>query len=299
VFSGADRLYGTTQKRFSVVECSACRLLRMHPWPSIAELQHYYPDTYWFSPHDGSVSQMEETYRRLVLRDHVNFVAGACKPAAGPILDVGCGGALFGRLLADRGYKVFGLDISHQAAKVAWGQNGIPVVTGIFSDAPFARNSFAAITMFHVLEHLYDPSAYIQAAWRLLKPGGRLVVQVPNAASWQFLLFGEHWNGLDIPRHLINFRASDIQSLLEQNDFRVLRAKHFSLRDNPAGFASSLAPALDPMARRVRGISETPGARLTKNLLYFSLVLTALPFTALEAACGSGSTVMMEALKPE
>jgi hypothetical protein len=125
------------------------------------------------------------------------------------------------------------------------------------------------------------------------------VVQVPNAASWQFLLFGEHWNGLDIPRHLINFRASDIQSLLEQNDFRVLRAKHFSLRDNPAGFASSLAPALDPMARRVRGISETPGARLTKNLLYLSLVLTALPFTALEAACGSGSTVMMEALKPE
>lgn len=282
-----------------MVECSGCRLLRMHPWPTLSELQRYYPDTYWFSQQDGAVSHLEEMYRRLVLRDHVNFVAGACEPADGPVLDVGCGGALFGRLLANRGYRVFGLDFSHQAARVAWRQNGMPVVAGIFSDAPFPKNSFATITMFHVLEHLYDPTSYIQAAWRLLRPGGRLVVQVPNAASWQFLLFGERWNGLDIPRHLIDFRVSDIQALLEQNDFKVRRIKHFSLRDNPAGFASSLAPSLDPMARRVRGISETPGARLARNLLYFGLVLTALPFTALEAACGAGSTVMLEALKPE
>jgi SAM-dependent methyltransferase len=271
----------------------------MHPWPTVAELQEYYPDTYWFSPQNGAVSQVEEIYRRLVLRDHVNFVASGFKPADGPALDVGCGGALFGRLLADRGYRVFGLDFSREAARVAWHQNGMPVVAGIFSDAPFARNSFAAITMFHVLEHLYDPTAYIQAAWRLLKPGGRFVIQVPNASCWQFLLFGEHWNGLDIPRHLIDFRASDIKALLEQNDFKVLRSKHFSLRDNPAGFASSLAPSLDPMARRVRGVAEPSGTRLAKNLIYFGLVLAALPFAALEAACGAGSTVMLEARKPE
>ena len=87
--------------------------------------------------------------------------------------------------------------------------------------------------------------------------------------------------------------------MLEQNEFKVLRTKHFSLRDNPAGFASSLAPALDPMARRVRGVTEKSGARLIKNLIYFGLVLTAMPFTALEAACGAGSTVMLEARKPE
>ena len=185
-----------------------------------------------------------------------------------------------------------------QAARVAWGQNGVPVVAGVFSDAPFATNSFSVITMFHVLEHLYDPSAYIQAAWRLLKPGGKLIVQVPNASCWQFLLFGEHWNGLDIPRHLINFRASDIQALLEQNTFKVLRKKYFSLRDNPAGFASSVAPSLDPMARRVRGRAEASAVKLTRDLVYFGLVVAALPFTVLEAACGAGSTVMVEALKP-
>ena len=298
LFCGADRLYQTTEKRFSVVECSGCRLLRLHPWPSAGELQRYYPESYWFTSEDNTVGRLEEEYRRFVLRDHVNFVAGACGPADGPVLDVGCGGALFGRLLGDRGYRVFGLDYSRQAANVAWRQNGVSVVAGIFSDPPFAHDLFAVVTMFHVLEHLYDPGSYIQTARRLLRPGGRLIVQVPNASSWQFLLFGDRWNGLDVPRHLINFRADDIRTLIEQSGFKVTRTKYFSLRDNPAGFASSLAPNLDPMARRVRGIAESERMRMVKNLTYFGLVLAALPFTLLEAACGAGSTVMIEAVKP-
>lgn len=151
--------------------------------------------------------------------------------------------------------------------------------------------------MFHVLEHLYDPAAYVEAAHRLLRPEGRLIVQVPNAASWQFLLFGEAWNGLDVPRHLFNFRAADLEALLDACGFEVLRRKHFSLRDNPAGLATSLAPALDPMSRRVRRVAETPGVRLAKDLGYFLIVLAALPLTLMEAACRAGSTIMLEARK--
>ena len=281
------------------MECTGCRLLRLHPWPTLSELTQYYPESYWFAAPESSVGRMEEAYRRLVLSDHARFVAGALAPADGTVLDLGCGGALLGRLLRERGYKVVGLDFSVQAAHVGWHTNRVPVATGIFSSAPFASETFAAITMFHVLEHLYDPGAYIEAAWHLLKPGGRLIVQVPNAASWQALLFGEHWNGFDLPRHLINFRASDIHSLVSQKRFKVLRSKHFSLRDNPAGFASSLAPDLDPMARRVRGKTESPASRLVKNMVYLSLVVGGLPFAALEAACGAGASVMLDARKEE
>ena len=75
----------------------------------------------------------------------------------------------------------------------------------------------------------------------------------------------------------------------------VVRRKYFSLRDNPAGLASSVAPGLDPMARRVRRVAESTGARLAKDLAYLALAAAALPFTLAEAACGAGSTVMMEA----
>ena len=77
----------------------------------------------------------------------------------------------------------------------------------------------------------------------------------------------------------------------------VVRRKYFSLRDNPAGLASSVAPGLDPMARRVRRVAESAGARLAKDLAYLGLTAAALPFTLAEAAFGAGSTVMMEARK--
>jgi SAM-dependent methyltransferase len=149
--------------------------------------------------------------------------------------------------------------------------------------------------MFHVVEHLYDPRRYLSAARDLLAPEGRLIVQVPNAASWQCRMLGGAWNGMDVPRHLFDYRDSDIEKLLANDGFEVIRRKYFSLRDNPAGLASSLAPSLDPMARRVRRIAEGGGARLIKDLVYLALTLAAVPFAALEAACGAGSTVMVEA----
>jgi hypothetical protein len=124
-----------------------------------------------------------------------------------------------------------------------------------------------------------------------------LILQVPNAGCWQFLLLGAAWNGVDVPRHLYDFRPADLDRLLESCGFETLRRKFFSLRDNPAGLATSLAPTLDPMARRVRQAREGAGARLAKDLLYGALVMAALPFTLIEAACRAGSTIMIEARK--
>ena len=146
-------------------------------------------------------------------------------------------------------------------------------------------------------EHLYDPLPYLAAARELLRPNGRLIVQVPDAACWQFRLFGSRWNGIDVPRHLVDYRARDLENILDQCGFRVLRRKHFSLRDNPAGLASTLAPSLDPMARRVRRTPETAAARLFRDAAYFGLVLASVPFAALEAAAGAGSTIMLEACR--
>ncbi len=217
----------------------------------------YYPDNYWFTP-EGAAGRLEEAYRRLVLRDHVSFVREALENSGGGddgrVLDVGCGNGLLLRLLG-RG-KVVGLDFSRQALTLAWKQNGVPGACADLNSAPLAAASCSVITMFHLLEHLPDPARSLADARELLRPEGRLVVQVPNASCWQFRLFGARWNGIDAPRHLFNYRQRDIENLLDFCGFEVLRRKHFSLRDNPAGMASSIAPSLDPMARRVRGVRE-------------------------------------------
>ena len=299
LFAATDRLYGTTTRQFHVEGCDACGLMRLAPPPAPQDLPLYYPPHYWYAPDATLAGGLEERYRRLVLRDHVRFVARALADSrvSGPVLDVGCGGGLFPRLLRKRGFPAIGLDSSPEAASVAWHANHVPVLCGDLAHAPLAPATCAGLTMFHVLEHLYDPRAYLDAARLLLKPNGRLIVQVPNAASWQFHLLGARWNGVDAPRHLTNFRVRDLEALLASTGFQVLRRKYFSLRDNPAGLATSLAPSLDPMARRIRALPETPRARMLKNLAYLALLAAALPFTLLEAACRAGSTIMLEARK--
>lgn len=289
-----DRLYHTTDRTFEIVECKQCRLVRLEPRPTAAEIASYYPDRYWFTP-DGLPGRLEETYRRFVLRDHLSFArqALANSDGAGYVLDVGCGNGLLLSLLPYR--KIVGLDSSRNALSMAWRHNGAPGVCADLTHAPLPDGSCSVITMFHVLEHLSEPVKALEAARRLLTRGGRLVVQVPNASCWQFMFFGENWNGIDAPRHLYTYRQRDIENLLEFSGFEVVRRKHFCLRDNPAGMATSIAPGLDPMARRVRGIPEGALMRLLKDAGYLGLVLACLPFTAIEAACGAGSTVMLEA----
>lgn len=278
-----------------MVKCARCGLMRLSPQPAPERLRSYYPAHYWFAPGGSAASRLEEAYRRVVLRDHLSFLLPAA--AGGPLLDAGCGGGLLLAMARQRGVRGIGLDTSQEAARIASSRLGVPVVCASLDHAPFPDGRFRAISMYHVLEHLANPRAYLRAAHRLLAPEGRLIVQVPNAASWQARLLGRRWNGLDIPRHLFDFRECDLAGLLDAAGFQVVRRKHFSLRDNPAGFASSLAPSLDPMARRVRGVREGGTARLWKDLAYFGLLLAGLPFTALEAAFGAGSTIMLDARK--
>jgi len=297
LFRQTDRLYRTTQKQFAVVRCHQCGLVRLDPQPSPEELRGYYPDTYWFAPDASLVGRLEEWYRRLVLRGHVRFVEQALRNAGsdGPLLDVGCGGGLFLGMMRRRGFRVVGLDFSRDAAAVAWRHQKVPAVVADLENAPFRSGSFAAITMSHVLEHLADPCAYLEAAHRLLRPKGRLVIHVPNASSLQAQLLGRRWNGYDVPRHLFDYRGRDVIRLFEMTGFELVRSSYFSLRDNPAGLAISIAPGLDPMARRVRKVREGSAMRLTKDLAHLALVAAALPLTLAEAALGAGSTMMMEA----
>ena len=293
LFQAEDRLGASNGRRFHIVECSQCALIRLDPTPGSDEIASFYPEAYWWEPGASASGRLAEMYRQFVLLDHIHFVTRDID-RDGLVLDVGCGGGSLVHALRRRGLKAFGLDIAHSAARNAHERYRVDVVEGLVQGAPFPPGVFSTITLFHVLEHVPDPLGLLDSLGRLLRPGGKLFVQTPNAASWQFLLLGSHWSGVDAPRHLFHFRSSDLEDLLDATGFDVRRRKFFSLRDNPAGLASSMAPGLDPAVRHVRGRTESTGVRMLKDLGFFGLVAAAVPFTLLEAAGAAGSTVMIE-----
>ena len=269
VLTSHDRLFAIAPGTFSLVKCTGCGLVRLSPRPTPEQVAGFYASDYWFAG-----GPMAEFYRRLVLLDHVRFAARAARETGAPgrILDVGCGGGLFLRMMKQRGFDCLGLDFSAEAARVAWQTNGVRVITGDLINSPveaaIGQESCALITMYHVAEHLLDPAVYLRAARRLLHPDGRLIVQVPDRDCWEAAMLGENWSGLDVPRHIHVFRSSDLQRLLRSCGFETVREKHFSLRDHPAGLATGLAPSLDPVVRAIRGIDHSNAVRIAKDLLY-------------------------------
>jgi SAM-dependent methyltransferase len=276
LFETTDRLCRATRERFRIVECGQCGILRVHPRPTPEERRALARPPAW--PKGATLADwLERAYRRFVLSDELCFVERAFRHSAvddGALLDLSPDGEPLRRALEGRGIRVLA------------GTPGAP---------PPAAGSCAAITMFDTLGRLEDPAAVLETARKALAEQGRLVIALPNASSWQFLMFGENWSGLDVPRRLIHFRASDIELLLDCCGFEVLRRKHFTLGRNPADFAASFAPGLDPALRRARHSEESPAGRLARNVLYLMLTVVALPFTAIESACRAGSTILIEA----
>ena len=296
---------------YQIVECGKCRLVRLHPQPVPLELQAFYPANYWLEPDHPHAPPFEAGVRRFLLRDRIRFMECALHQSFETalesaedtaqnhwLIDVGCGGGLTLQLLQERGWKnLIGLEFGVDSAASILRSRAVPAVCGTFSRAPFKLEHCALITMFHVLEHLYDPASYLDAAHRALAPHGRLIVQIRNAASWQFLLFGERWAGLNTPRHLVQFRRKDVESLLQDCGFEILRERHFSWSESAATCASSLLPALDPSVRRLRGKQESPAQSAFKDVGFFALSALCLPFVLLEAACRAGAVLTIEARK--
>lgn len=292
LFFATDRIYRTTEKLFQIVECKACRLIRLEPRPTNAELERYDPDACW---PEFAATRLEHASCRFLLRDQVAFVREALSHSDGRgyVLDAGCRDGLLLSMVPWP--RILGLDPSRRALTTAWRYNGVPGACAGLDAAPLPASSCSVVAMLHMLEYRRDPVACLKAAYDLLTPEGRLVIQAANASSWQFMMFGERWNGLDAPRALYCYRERDIENLLSFCGFEIVRRKHFSL-ENAAGLAATLLPGYDPRVRRRRGERNRIGGIL-KSAAFLGAMAAALPFTMVGAACGAGSTVLIEARK--
>jgi len=139
-------------------------------------------------------------------------------PQKGRALDVGCGDGSIVKLAQDLGWNAEGVDFDPQAVETAR-RRGLSVCLGRLSDRSYPGNSFDLIQSHHSIEHVHDPVAMLSEIYRILRPGGSLIVTTPNADSSGAKHFGPHWRGLEPPRHLQIFNGKNLLTLAKRAGF--------------------------------------------------------------------------------
>jgi len=133
--------------------------------------------------------------------------------SGGAILDLGCSSGGFLDSIKGPAWKLCGIEMSEEVAQKARAKCDADVFVGDILDAPFAPESFDAITCFHVFEHLYQPQEVLAKVSKWLKPGGIFYAIMPNIDSAGARIFKSYWYALELPRHLFHFSPKSLSSV--------------------------------------------------------------------------------------
>jgi SAM-dependent methyltransferase len=220
-FRGRDRLHATPGV-FEVLICGACGSAATHP--PAADLTGFYPAGY--GPYDAATGRLVGVLsaairwwqgRSALSRPPLAALRGE---PPGRLVDVGCGRGDLAAAFVRRGWRAAGVEPSAAAVAAARAQ-GVDARVGTLPDTPLEPGAFDAAIFHHSLEHTTDPVDDLRRVHAALRPGGRVLITVPNFDSWQRRRFRDRWYHLDLPRHRTHFTPRGLGIALERAGFAV------------------------------------------------------------------------------
>jgi ubiquinone/menaquinone biosynthesis C-methylase UbiE len=226
-----DRLFSRPENIWEIRRCQDCGFGWTSPSLPEKELIDHYPpnylgktthtvDAFLSGKLQRSRSWRRETEKIDLLERHIT---------EGHILDVGCGDGKFLWGLDPQKWQRTGVDFAKETLSIVASKiHDINLINGNIFSQKLQKNQFDVITLWHVLEHLPDSLRVLERAHKLLRPGGWIVISVPNFSSLQARLFGRYWYAIDVPRHLYHFSPNSLEILLKKVNLRFQKHQFFS-----------------------------------------------------------------------
>lgn len=222
-------------RTYPLVRCTRCGLVFQASPRSVDELDHAQTNAY--GARQRRFNPVVEAGVRTFRMSRIRLATQLATPGD-RVLDVGCGRAVFLSMLRDRGYDVVGTELSAETAANA--DPTIDVRPGELTEGMFESDSFDLVSIWHVLEHMRRPDEALSLVQSILRPGGALMIAVPNFGSAQSRMAGEHWFHLDLPRHIFHFTPETLRRVIEQSGLRVDRMTTGQWEMDPFGWVQSV-----------------------------------------------------------
>lgn len=188
------------------------------PKPHLSDLDRYYDSQDYISHTDSKRSFFERVYQfvKLFALSRKQNLVRKWLPKGIDLLDIGAGTGDFAVCCQNKNWNVQAVEPSNSAREkiLTKGVAAVPSLKDI-------NQKFDAITLWHVLEHVYDLDQYFKFFSSNLKVDGRLFIAVPNFECFDAAYYQEYWAAFDVPRHLYHFSRKSIATLAAQYDLEV------------------------------------------------------------------------------
>lgn len=215
--------YTVSRKFFPVCHCSDCSFRFTQHIPNDQEIGAYYKSEDYISHTDtrkGLVSKLYHAVRGITLKGKRKMIGKLVRGKSGKILDYGCGTGAFLHEMKTAGWETTGLEPDPGARQMAVKLNGEQVFPPDYIRS-LPENHFDIITLWHVLEHVHRLKYTLDHLNRVLKPGGFILIAVPNYTSADAQNYGPYWAAWDVPRHLYHFSPESMKKLLPEHGFKL------------------------------------------------------------------------------
>jgi 2-polyprenyl-3-methyl-5-hydroxy-6-metoxy-1,4-benzoquinol methylase len=208
--------YTVSGEEFLIVECTNCHLRITQDVPSSHSIGRYYKSQEYISHTESKKGLINRLYlfaRKRTLAGKLQLVQKFTGLKNGFHLDMGAGTGAFVQLMNSSGWNSLGIEPDEDARKnaILLHKTALQNTDAFYQMGP---ESFDAITLWHVLEHVHELHPYLEQLKRILKASGRLFIAVPNYTSWDAQHYNQSWAAYDVPRHLYHFSPHTIKEMV-------------------------------------------------------------------------------------
>ncbi|MFA4850930.1 MAG: class I SAM-dependent methyltransferase [Bacteroidales bacterium] len=226
------------QQNWKICKCRICNAFFLSPIPTDEQLKLAYDSAYYGEGENKFVFSIEKFIDHF-RRKKAKYIAAQI-PENAKVLDLGCGNGRFLHHLSVFGnFDLHGIEMEGVSAERAAKVKEIKLKVKPLSQSDYPDDTFDAITLFHVFEHIDNPEETLGIIKNILKKDGLFVVSFPNIAGWQAKIFRGKWYHLDPPRHLLFLDPVDFIKIMDGFGFRLVQKKWFSFEQNPYGWVQS------------------------------------------------------------
>ncbi|MCW5910577.1 MAG: class I SAM-dependent methyltransferase [Cyclobacteriaceae bacterium] len=208
--------YTVSQQDFQIVTCTRCGFTFTNPRPSADTIHQFYQSENYISHTGGSGGLMDRLYRlarNFTLRWKEKIVADYS--TGKKLLDYGCGTGNFLGYMKRKKWEVTGVEPAAEAREKA------SAYATVYPGLDSATETYTAITLWHVLEHIHDLNQKLIDLKNKLAPSGTIFIAVPNYKSADAKHYAGHWAAYDVPRHLWHFDRHAMETALTQAGLKL------------------------------------------------------------------------------